>query len=128
MQTSPFRGSKVHLVMLDLLCYNPYGKGEGTMKKCTRNILLSIAICVIVFWMFFFILLDPYQDWDQSLKLIDDDKMLVLILFWAFITLANLSFTVFTWKYKKWFAAYLMLTLFGIVKFLTYFVYAVYLR
>lgn len=98
------------------------------MKKRTRNILLSIAICVIVFWMFFFNLLDPYQDWDPSLKLIDNDKMLVLILSWALITLVNLIFTVFTWKYKKWFAAYLVLTLLGVVKFLTYFVYAVYLR
>ena len=90
------------------------------MRKHIKYLLLTIAICTIVFLMFFFNLLSPYQDWDLSLKLIDDDKLLVLILFWAIISLVNLILMVFTRKYKKWFIAYLVLTLFGLIKLISY--------
>ena len=59
------------------------------MSKHIKYLLLTIATCTIVFLMFFFNLLSPYQDWDLSLKLIDDDKLLVLILFWVIISLVT---------------------------------------
>ena len=98
------------------------------MKRHIRNIILAITIVTIVFWMFFFHILTVYQDWDMSLKLIDEDKLTLFIMFWALTTLVNLFLTVFTRKYKRWFVAYLMLTLISFVKFLTYFVYSTCLR
>ena len=98
------------------------------MRRYIRNIVLAITIVIIVFWMFFFNILTVYQDWDMSLKLVDEDKLMLFIMFWVLITQVNLIFAVFTWKYKTWFVAYLILTLISFVKFLTYFVYSTYLQ
>ena len=86
------------------------------MRKHIKYLLLTIATCTIVCLMFFFNLLSPYQDWDLSLKLIDDDKLLVLILFWVIISLVNVILMVVTLRHKKWFAGYLALSLFSFIK------------
>ena len=51
---------------------------NSNIKYIIINILLLIAIALSVWTKFCMLLWSPYEDWDYTLKIIDDDKLLIL--------------------------------------------------
>ena len=89
-------------------------------KTIIRSILNIIIILITVLLMLFFSMMSPYELWDTSVKQIDPDKLLVLRLFWGFISATNMVLTYFTKSHKKIiFVIYFILTFISLVKFIS---------
>lgn len=58
-------------------------------RKTIRNIIFIFLLILSVVTMLFFAFTSPYQTWDESVQIIDSDKLLVLRLFWVVIATFN---------------------------------------
>lgn len=78
--------------------------GNPTISNRTKNVIYIVTLCVMVLMMVLFNLISPYQTWDISLKLIDDDKLELLRFFWIGSTVGNLALATTAKRYKKVFS------------------------
>ena len=86
--------------------------------KCVNIIVFVVSIVTLLL----FSLISPYQLWslNETTPIIDDDKLLVLRIYWLFCSMVNSLFVFLNIKNKnKFFIAYIVLSLYGIYKILS---------
>lgn len=84
-----------------------------------RILFSIIALFFAIISMFVFSLLSPYELWNVSIKQVDHDKLLVLHVYWIFISLFNIVFALVSKPNKIIFIIYLILFVLSTIKFIT---------
>ena len=74
------------------------------MKKNNKSNLYVCIFSVIIITaaMLFFSLISPFQLWDLNMRIVDDDKILVLRTFWILAIITNLLFCMYS-RTRKFF-------------------------
>lgn len=90
------------------------------MKNRFKNTIYIGALCVVILIMLFFNSISPYQLWDISLKIVDDDKLELLRFLWVNSAIVNLVLAISAKRYKKvFYILFIILTLLSLIKFVT---------